>query len=101
MRVIQEFKEFLAEYKVLGIAVGFIMAGAATVLVQSLVNNIIMPIITPFIPGGEWQKATITFGPVVLGVGAFTGAIVNFLLLALSVFLIAKFVMKEEKVAKK
>ena len=101
MQIISEFKDFLKEYKVMGIAVGFIMAGAGTTLVQSLVNNIIMPTITPFIPGGEWQKATLTLGPVVLGIGAFTGAVVNFIILGLAVFLIAKLVMREEKVGKK
>lgn len=56
MGMISDFKDFLKEYKVIGIAVAFIMAVAATTLIQSLVNNIIMPLITPFIPGGAWQS---------------------------------------------
>jgi large conductance mechanosensitive channel len=54
MGFMQEFMEFLKEYKVIGVAVAFIMAAASTSLVNSLVNDIIMPIITPFIPGGGW-----------------------------------------------
>jgi large conductance mechanosensitive channel len=96
-----EFMEFLREYKVMGLAVAFIMATAATTLVQSLVNNIIMPLVGPLIPGGDWQAATVAVGPVVFGWGAFLAALINFLILAFVVFMIAKALLKEEKVAKK
>ncbi|MFH1649227.1 MAG: MscL family protein [Candidatus Woesearchaeota archaeon] len=101
MGMMKEFKEFLSEYKVMGLAVAFIIAVAATALVKSLVDNIIMPIVTPFIPGGAWQTATFSLGPIVIGWGAFVGQVINFIVIALVVFLIAKKVMKEEKVAKK
>lgn len=101
MGLIKEFKEFLNEYKVVGLAVAFIIGVAITALVQSLVNNVIMPIITPFIPGGAWQTATFKLGPIVIGWGAFAGALLNFIIIALVVFLIAKKVLKEDKVAKK
>ena len=101
MGIIQEFREFLQEYKVMGLAVAFIMAIAATELVQSLVNNIIMPVVGAFIPGGDWQAATFALGPVVLGWGAFLAALVNFIILAFVVFMIAKMMFKEEKVTKK
>src|SRR3989344_3549387 len=100
MGMIQEFKEFLDEYKVIGLAVAFIMAVAVTTLIQSLVNNIIMPIITPFIPGGAWQTATFKIGPIIIGWGAFLGALLNFIIIAIIVFWIAKKVLKEEKVRK-
>jgi large conductance mechanosensitive channel len=96
-----EFKEFLKEYKVVGLAIAFIMGGAATALVQSLVNNIIMPIITPFIPGGEWQSAKLAIGPIILSWGAFLAAVINFVILAWVVFMVAKKLLKEDKVAKK
>ncbi len=101
MKIMQEFMEFIKEYKVMGIAVAFIMAAAATALVQSLVNDIVMPIITPFIPGGAWQTATLSLGPIVLKWGSFLGAVINFIILAFVVFMIAKMVLKEDKVAKK
>ena len=100
-RITREFRDFLKEYKVIGLAVAFIMGVAITAVVTSLVNNIIMPIITPFIPGGAWQTATVTLGPIVLGLGAFGGAVLNFIIIALVVFMIAKMVLKEEKVEKK
>jgi len=55
MSIIKEFKEFLKEYKVVGLAVAFIMGAAATNLVQSLVNDIIMPVVGVFIPEGDWK----------------------------------------------
>jgi large conductance mechanosensitive channel len=100
-KLMKEFKEFLNEYKVMGLAVAFIIGVAATALVQSLVNNVIMPIITPFIPSGEWQKATFSMGPIVISWGAFVGQLINFIVIAFVVFMIAKMVMKEEKVSKK
>jgi large conductance mechanosensitive channel len=98
--IVSEFKEFLNEYKVLGLAVAFIIGVALTNLIQSLVNNIIMPVITPFIPGGAWETATLALGPIVLKWGAFTSALLNFIIIALVVFIIAKKVMKQEKVQK-
>jgi large conductance mechanosensitive channel len=100
-KLLVEFKEFLNEYKVMGLAVAFIIGTAITALVQSLVANIIMPIITPFIPGGAWQTAKFSMGPIVIGWGAFAGALLNFIIIAFVVFMIAKYMFKEEKVSKK
>ncbi len=77
------------------------MGLAVNTLIQSLVKNIIMPLITPFIPKGAWQTAVLKLGPIVLSWGAFVGDLINFVLMALTVFLIAKFVLREEKVTKK
>ena len=101
MGLIKEFKDFLQEYKVVGLAIAFIMGVSIVALIQSLVNNIIMPLITPFIPNGAWQNFAIYLGPIVLRMGAFFGAIINFLIIALVVFFIAKSFFKEEKVTKK
>ncbi len=101
MGVISEFKDFLKEYKVVGLAVAFIMGVAVTDVVKSLVNNIIMPIVTFFIPGGAWETATFALGPIIFGWGAFLAALINFIIIAAVVFLIAKAVLKEGKVTKK
>ncbi|MDP2749525.1 MAG: MscL family protein [Nanoarchaeota archaeon] len=101
MKMMSEFKEFLKEYKVVALAVAFIIGIAATALIKSLVDNIIMPVVTPFIPGGAWKTATVSLGPIVFGLGAFIGEIINFIIIAFVVFLIAKQIMKEGKVSKK
>ncbi len=97
----KEFKDFLKEYKIVGLAIAFIIGVASTNLIKSLVDNVIMPIVTFFIPGGGWETATFNIGSIVIGWGAFLGAIINFVIIALVVFLIAKYMLKEEKVDKK
>jgi large conductance mechanosensitive channel len=101
MGLIGEFKEFLYEYKVIPLAIALIMGIAATAFVKSFVDNIVMPIVTPFIPGGAWETATVAIGPILLRWGAFLGEAINFIIIAFVVFLAAKMVLKEEKVAKK
>ena len=101
MGIVQEFKDFLAEYKVVGLAVAFIMGAATTTLVQSLVNNIIMPIVGLIIPGTDWQTAVFMLGSAKIVWGAFVASLINFIIIAFVIFLIAKMVLKEEKVTKK
>jgi large conductance mechanosensitive channel len=99
--LVKEFKDFLKEYKVIGLAIAVIMGFAANTLVKSLVDNVVMPIITPFIPGGGWQTAVWNIGKVAMGWGPFLSALIYFIIIALVIFFIAKFVLKEDKVSKK
>jgi large conductance mechanosensitive channel len=101
MGIISEFRDFLKEYKVVGLAVAFIMGVAITALVKSLVDNVIMPIVTFFVPGGQWKTASFALGPIVIGWGPFLADLINFIIIAAVVFLIAKAVLKESKVTKK
>ena len=82
-------------------AIAFIMGAAVTALVTSLVANIIMPFVGLVLPNGDWQGAVLAIGPLKLGIGAFVAALINFIIIALVIFLLAKMVLKEEKVAKK
>jgi len=99
-KLLLEFKEFLKTYKVIGLAIAFIIAVAASALVKSLVNDIVMPTVTPFIPGGAWKTATVALGPMVWNIGSFAGELVNFVIIAFVVFLMAKMLIKEDKVKK-
>lgn len=85
-----EFKEFLSAYKVMGLAVAFILGLYLGTLVQALVNDLIMPIITLAMPGVNWQN--IAIGP--FQIGLFIGALLTFLIVALVIFLIVKIVSK-------
>ncbi|MFB6196729.1 MAG: MscL family protein [Halobacteriaceae archaeon] len=85
-----EFLTFLREYKEISIAIGFIMGAAANDMVKAFVTNIFTPFITPLIPESSWQAATVSLGPVTLNWGAFLASVINFLILALAVFLIIK-----------
>ena len=101
LKIFSEFKEFLKEYKIICLAIAFIIGVASTAVIKSLVDNIIMPIITPFIPNGNWRESTFSLGPIVIKWGAFIGDLLNFIIIAFVIFLIAKFIMREEKVIKK
>jgi large conductance mechanosensitive channel len=98
--MVGEFMEFLMKYQVIGLAVAFIIGAAATKMVTAAVNDIIMPIIAVLIPGGDWKKTELVLGPVKLLVGDFAGAIIDFIIIALVVFLIVKFMMKEDATKK-
>ncbi|MFH1849695.1 MAG: MscL family protein [archaeon] len=101
MKVASEFREFLKEYKVLGLAIAFIIGVASKDLVNSLVENIVMPFMNPLIPHGTWETATMALGPVSIKWGAFLGSAINFLIIAVVVFVIAKKILREEKAEKK
>ncbi|MFA5333911.1 MAG: MscL family protein [Candidatus Nanoarchaeia archaeon] len=101
MGLIKEFKEFLYEYKIMGLAIAFMMGAAINSLITSLVNDIIMPLITSFVPEGAWKDTTLIIGPVVLKWGSFLSNLINFVIIALVIFFIAKIFFKEKKEAKK
>jgi large conductance mechanosensitive channel len=98
--MVGEFMEFLMKYQVIGLAVAFIIGAAATKMVTAAVNDLIMPVIAVLIPGGDWKKTELMLGPVKLLVGDFIGAIIDFIIIALVVFLIVKFMMKEDATKK-
>lgn len=101
MGLLKEFKEFLTEYKVIGLAVAFMMGVAANALIKSLVDNIMMPVITYFVADGGWEQATLTIGQIVITWGKFLSDAIYFVIVALVVFFIAKLILKEDKVTKK
>ena len=75
--------------------------GAPTVRVKSFVDNSIMPFIGAFVPSGDWKTANLALRSVNLGIGPFLAECINFIVIAIVVFMIAKKVMSEEKVEKK
>lgn len=97
----QEFIAFLKQYGVIGLAIAVIIGGKANALVSALVEGILMPIVTFFIPGGAWRTATLNIGPVHFLLGPVFGAAVDFLIVAWLVFWFSKKVLREETVTKK
>lgn len=81
-----EFMDFLSKYKVMGMAVAFILALYLGLVVQALVNDIIMPLIALIMPGVAWDQ--IKAGPFLIG--HLVGAIITFVIVALVIFLIVK-----------
>ncbi len=93
----EEFMEFLHKFGVIGLAVAFVIGAAVGKLVTALVNDIIMPIIAVLIPGGDWRKAVLDVGPIKFQIGDFAGNLIDFLIVALVIFLIVKYIVKEKK----
>ena len=88
--LVDEFVQFLNKYGVIGLAIAFIMGSAVNKLVTALVNYIVMPVITFFIPGGGWREASLYLGPIELQLGQFAGALLDFLIISLVIFFIMK-----------
>ena len=87
---IKEFKEFISRGNVIDLAVAVVIGGAFTKIVNSLVNDIIMPIIGVIIGGINFENLMITVGTAEIKYGMFIQAIVNFLLIAFVIFSIIK-----------
>lgn len=85
-----EFLDFISKYKVMGLAVAFILALYLGTLIQALVNDLIMPIVQIFMPGIAWES--ILLGP--FRIGHFIGTLITFLIVALVIFLMVKMVRK-------
>ena len=96
-----EFMAFLKQYGVIGLAIAVIIGGKANALVTALVDGILMPVVTFFIPGGTWRTATLDVGSVHLLLGPILGAGVDFVIVAWLVFWFSKKVLREDTVAKK
>lgn len=93
MKIIQEFKEFISRGNVIDMAVGVIIGGAFTGIVNSLVNDIFMPVLGLLTGGMNFAALSLQIGPReedVLRYGAFIAAAVNFFLIALVLFLLIK-----------
>ena len=86
--IIKEFKEFISRGNVLDMAVGIIIGSAFTAIVNSLVTDILTPIITASTDDIKFKE--LQFHGIMYG--NFINAIITFLLTALAVFAIVKFV---------
>jgi len=107
----KEFMDFLSKYKVMGLAVAFIMGVYLGALVQSLVKNLIMPIIGLAIPGlgnlstfkiavpsteldSQGNPIDPTYTGQLFGVGDFLVALITFIIVAFVIFLLVKITKK-------
>ena len=86
-----EFKAFLSQYKVLGLAVAFILGLYLGMLVQALVKDLILPVIgIPLGNSGDLTKLTLTFANQTFSIGDFLNALITFIIVAFVIFLIVK-----------
>jgi large conductance mechanosensitive channel len=98
--MVDEFKAFALKGNVLDLAVGVIIGGAFGKIVSGLVDNILMPLVSVVMPNPEWKTAFFPLkeikndkGEIVMAkltYGAFFGSIVDFLIVAIVIFMIVK-----------
>jgi uncharacterized protein YegP (UPF0339 family)/large-conductance mechanosensitive channel len=88
---VNEFKDFLSKYKIFGLAVAFILALYAGILVQALVKDFIIPLLGLVIPGmSDLATYAVAVLNQVFGIGDFLIALITFVVVALVVFVVVK-----------
>lgn len=97
VKMIDEFKAFIARGNVMDMAVGVIIGGAFGKIVTSLVNDILMPLIGVILGGLDFASLSIKVGDASIAYGAFIQAIIDFLIIALCIFFIIKILAKFKK----
>ena len=97
----KEFKEFISRGNVMDMAVGIIIGGAFTAIVNSLVADIINPLLGCFV-SMDFSAWTIPLvGEAALGIGNFINAVISFLIMAFILFSIIKAMNKAASIGKK
>ncbi len=88
--MIREFKEFISKGNVIDLAVGVIIGGAFGKIVTSLVSDVIMPLIGIISGGLDLTEWSYTVGDAKIAVGSFVQSLVDFLIIAVCIFVIIK-----------
>lgn len=90
MKFLEEFKKFAIRGNVVDLAVAVVIGAAFGKIVSSLVDGIIMPMIGVFLGGVNISSKTLTLGNAVIKWGLFLQSIVDFTIIAFSIFLVIK-----------
>jgi large conductance mechanosensitive channel len=84
--MLQEFRDFLFRGNIVELAVAFVMGVAFAAVVNSLVNNLVMPVIAMIIGKPDFSDLTFTINDAVFRYGAFITDVIQFLAIAAAVF---------------
>lgn len=86
MSLLSEFKAFALKGNVVDLAVAVVIGNAFTAIVNALVADLVMPVVGLVIPGGDWRNATFT--PLQLRLGHLLGALLDFFIIAVVLFIV-------------
>ena len=95
--MLEEFKKFALKGNIMDLAVGVVIGGAFQKIVNSLVNDIIMPAISILTGNVDFSDMVWTVGDASIKYGNFITTIVDFLIIAFSIFLVIKYLNKLNK----
>ncbi|MBQ1193854.1 MAG: large conductance mechanosensitive channel protein MscL [Lachnospiraceae bacterium] len=99
-KLIEEFKKFAFKGNVIDMAVAVVIGAAFTAIVNSLVNDIISPLIG-LIVSKDFSELTVNVGGVNIAYGSFIMAVINFFIVALVMFILVKSVNRVTNIGKK
>ena len=106
-KFIEEFKEFIAKGNALQMAIGVVIGGAFGAITNSLVADVITPLLAAIFKSPNTDALNITLRAatadseaIVLGLGTFVGAVINFLVIALVIFSVMKAANNASELAK-
>lgn len=88
--MLKEFREFAMRGNVVDLAVGVIIGGAFGKIISSLVNDVLMPLFGLLMGGIDFSGQSFEIGEAVVAWGAFVQAIVDFVIVAVVIFLVVK-----------
>jgi large conductance mechanosensitive channel len=94
---INEFKEFAIKGNVVDLAVAVIIGGAFRAIITSLVDDIIMPIVAAVFSIPDFSELSMAVNGTPIMIGLFIQAIINFLIVALTIFLVVKLIIRMKK----
>ena len=100
-KFITEFKEFIAKGNVMTMAVGIIIGGAFTAIINSVVADVISPIIGLILGGTDFSKLSFGIGDAQIMIGNLINAIITFIITAIVLFFIIKSFNKFDDLRKK
>ena len=92
--MLKEFRDFAMRGNVIDLAVGVIIGAAFGKIVTSVVSDLIMPLINPWIPGGDWRAMEVGPG---IKLGSFLGTVLDFIFVAFAVFILVKTINRLKK----
>ena len=95
------FKEFISKGNVIDLAVGVIIGSAFGKIVSSIVNDILMPLIGIILGGIDFTSLSVTIGDAVITYGNFIQNVIDFLIIALCVYILISVINKITAKAKK
>ena len=102
MKIAKEFKEFIMRGNVMDLAIGVVIGGAFKAIIDSLVADVIMPLIGMITGKIDIASLSVTVGDAELKYGNFIQQIINFLIIAFVIFMVVKGInTAHEKLAKK
>lgn len=107
MGLLKEFKDFAMRGNLVDMAIGIVIGAAFATVTTAFINGVFMPLVGLIFQTGDFNDVTITLGttadgkPNLIMIGAFIGAVINFLIVAFVMFMLIKAMnaMKKKEVA--